>query len=285
MTFINRSDSTRAKLAYTQVGAKHGRRVWVLHGIMGSRQNWSRFARRLSQNNPDLTITTVDLRCHGDTEHVQAPHTIQACVEDLITLGREIGSPQVLIGHSFGGKVALLYASKVSLLRLKLGLERVWTLDSPLVADVRPGHGEVARVIEACGKMPLPCHSRLAVTGYFTDKGFSTGIAQWMTTNLRRVRSEDNLGPEGFTWKFDLSGINSLIADYWKLDGWSLLAQIQPSISVHLLRAERGLRWTDEDEERIKLGFPHVNVPLLKDSGHWVHIEQLDALIKMLGDL
>ena len=163
--------------------------------------------------------------------------------------------------------------------------ERVWTLDSPLVADVRPGHGEVARVIEACGNMPLPRHSRLAVTGYFTDKGFSTGIAQWMTTNLRRVCPEDGLGSEGFTWKFDLSGINSLIDDYWKLDGWSLLSQIQPSISVHLLRAERGLRWTDEDEERIKLGFPHVNVPLLKDSGHWVHIEQLDALIKMLGDL
>ena len=34
-----------------------------------------------------------------------------------MTLGKEIGAPQALIGHSFGGKVALLYASKVSLLR------------------------------------------------------------------------------------------------------------------------------------------------------------------------
>ncbi len=285
MTVIVNSNSVRAELGYTQSGAEQGRRVWILHGIMGSRQNWSRFARRLSQSHPQLSITTVDLRCHGETEHVDAPHTIEACVEDLIDLAQKIGAPQVLIGHSFGGKVALQYAAKVSTFQQRLGLERVWTLDSPLAADLRPGHGEVARVIDACGQMSLPQVSRQAVSTYFTDQGFALGIAQWMTTNLRRIRTEDHLGDEGFTWKFDLAGIKALIADYWKVDGWSLLAKIQPSIQVHLLRAERGLRWTAEDEQRISQSFPHIATPLLKNSGHWVHIEQLEALITLLGDL
>ena len=50
-----------ANLAHHQVGATGGRRVWVLHGIMGSRQNWSRFARHLSLASPELSITTIDL--------------------------------------------------------------------------------------------------------------------------------------------------------------------------------------------------------------------------------
>ena len=144
----NSDHVTIAKLAYHHVGITTGRRVWVLHGIMGSRQNWSRFARHLSLASPELSITTIDLRCHGETPHFTGEHTIDACVRDLASLADEIGYPQVVIGHSFGGKVALSYAAYASRDEALLGLERVWTLDSPLEAKLRPGHGEVARVIE-----------------------------------------------------------------------------------------------------------------------------------------
>lgn len=284
MSIVESSTSSRAKLSYTQIGLEQGRRVWVLHGIMGSRQNWSRFARHLSQAQPDLQITTIDLRCHGDTEKVAEPHHIEACVEDLLLLAQNLSAPQVLIGHSFGGKVALAYAAQVSKFNQRLGLEKVWTLDSPLAADIRPGQGEVSRVIEACGQMSVPQPSRQEVVDYFKDQGFSLGIAQWMTTNLRRSKA-DEFDTEGFTWKFDLSGIKALIANYWQIDGWQLLQEMNTEIEVHLLRAEHGLRWTTEDEQRLQKEHPSVKAPLLKNSGHWVHIEQLDALVSLLAKL
>lgn len=275
---------TEAALAYTQLGPSEGRKVWVLHGIMGSRQNWSRFSRRLSTTMPDRSITTVDLRCHGDSPHLPEPHNLQACVNDLVCLTQSLGAPQTLIGHSFGGKVALQYAAHLSQSTITHNLERVWTLDSPLPADPRPGHGEVARVIEACGLIDMPQPSRQDVIDYFTTAGFSLGIAQWMTTNLRRVNREQY--PQGgFQWKFDLDGIKALITDYWRVDGWSLLEKIDPNIEVNLLRAERGLRWTDADALRISRQHPHIKTSVLKDSGHWVHIEQLESLIELMGEV
>jgi esterase len=276
------SNEKRAELAYTQTGIHDGRRVWVLHGIMGSRQNWSRFAKRLSTSAPKLLITTIDLRCHGDTAHKKGPHNLQACVDDLMELAHKIGSPQTLIGHSFGGKVALQYAAYCSQADGLNGLDQVWTLDSPLEANIRPGHGELARIIEVCGLIDMPQSTRQNIIDYFTNAGFSLGIAQWMTTNLERV--DRKAYPEGgFRWKFDLDGIKALIIDYWRVDGWSLLKQIDPHIELNLLRAERGLRWTAEDALRITRDYPHIKTPLLKDSGHWVHIEQLEALISLIN--
>ena len=278
------STQNTTDLGYTQLGPSEGRNIWIVHGIMGSRQNWSRFARHLSKSMPDRSITTIDLRCHGDSPHIGGPHSIQTCVNDLVALTQRLGEPQTLIGHSFGGKVALQYAAYLSQNSLSNALECVWTLDSPLAADLRPGHGEVARVIEACGQIDMPQASRQDVIQYFTNAGFSLGIAQWMTTNLRRVNRE-KYPQGGFQWKFDLDGIKELITDYWRVDGWSLLDQIDPKIDVNLLRAERGLRWTQDDAERISRQHPHIKTPLLKDSGHWVHIEQLESLITLMGDL
>ena len=265
-------------LAWSHFGAPHGAErtpaeVWILHGILGSRQNWARFARLLSEANPQLSILTIDLRCHGESAELDAPHTLSACAQDLRALTRSRGGPAVIIGHSFGGKVALSYAASHP-----LNLRTVWTLDSPLDATPQPGHSEVLRLIETCAQAPLPLSTRAALTEWFMERGFAIGVAQWMTTNLKR-------SPEGLVWKFNLEGMRALITDYWQTDGWALLQEISQSVSLNLLRAERGMRWSEEATARVARVAPQANAPLLVNSGHWVHIDQLEALIEMIGDL
>lgn len=128
--------------------------------------------------------------------------------------------------------------------------------------------------------MPQP--NRQALIEAFDEHGFSRGIGQWMTTNIRRLLPHEERG-EGFVWRFDIEGIRALISDYWRVDGWQLLSEIPPNIQLHLLRAERGMRWTEEDARRVAEIRPEAHTPVLADSGHWVHIDQLEALIEMIG--
>src|SRR4051812_5798794 len=99
---------------------------FVLHGALGSGQNFSRFIQRLSQERPAYRYVLVDLRHHGDSRDAPAPNTLAACAADLRVLGEHLGrAPDLLIGHSFGGKVALEYARQGS-----AELRQVWVLDA-----------------------------------------------------------------------------------------------------------------------------------------------------------
>lgn len=249
--------------------------VWVLHGILGSKQNWTRFSQRLHEAHPELLIRAFDLRCHGDSEGFSAPHTVRGCAQDLITEAALLGAPDVLIGHSFGGKVALAYGAKVA--AQGAPLKALWTLDSPLEASPRPGHGEVAQVIETCARLPMPQPSRRALSQALTHQGLSLGIAQWMTTNLKP-------SPQGgFEWRFDITGIQELMRDYWRLDAWALLGVISQRTRLYLLRAEHGMRWSEASAERLAQVAPHANSPVLSNSGHWVHIDQPEALLELIS--
>lgn len=270
------SDPTRTPLlASRSWGPEGAPQVWILHGILGSKQNWTRFSQRLSERLPTCQVRAFDLRCHGDSAHFRAPHTVRSCAEDLIRSSEALGAPQVLIGHSFGGKVALAYGAKVG--ATGQPLRALWTLDSPLESAPRPGHSEVAKVIEVCATLPMPQASRRALSEALQAEGLSAGIAQWMTTNLRPASG-------GYVWRFDIKGIQDLMRDYWRLEAWLLLGVIPQETALRLLRAERGMRWDETSAARLREVAPHALSPLLRDSGHWVHIDQPDALLALISE-
>ena len=78
-----------------------------LHGILGSGANWRTFARRFVEAKPTWRAVLVDLRKHGASQDFPAPHTLVACADDLRALEKSIGRFDGVLGHSFGGKVAL----------------------------------------------------------------------------------------------------------------------------------------------------------------------------------
>ena len=186
-------------LATRSFGSNQGPILWILHGILGSKQNWTRFGRLLAESCPHYQIITIDLRCHGDSSYgFTGPHNLDACAHDLFELAQETGFPEVVLGHSFGGKVALCYATHPQLTPL-LSPHAVWTLDSPLDAQPQPGQSDVVQVIEFCTHVSMPIASRGDLIQLFLDQGFSEGMGQWMTTNLKRIQRE---GDSGFEWKF-----------------------------------------------------------------------------------
>jgi len=259
-------------LASQRIGPDGAPTVWVLHGILGSARNWRAFTRRLAKERPDLAFRLIDLRHHGDSHGaLPPPDTVASCVEDLLRLADHLDeAPVAVVGHSFGGKVALMHAG-----RQPAGLEQTWVLDAtPGRVHDLPADNGVLQVIAALHRIPMPVASHDDVAQALRDMGFSELLSRWMTTNLRPAGDRD-----GYVWRFDLQGVEALIGDYARVDGWPVLED--PPVTIHLVRAEKGDRWSQEDVRRIAAA-PVVD-HLLADSGHWVHVDSPVALRALLA--
>lgn len=262
---------TSTVLSSVTLGDDDGAEVWILHGILGSGRNWRSFVRRVQASRPDLRFRLIDLRHHGESQGAfDGPDTIASCVQDLEVLARACGrAPVAVVGHSFGGKVALMHAAECP-----AGLQQTWVLDArPGPVDVSSTSMEVLEVIGALRTVALPIESHRHLKENLMAMGFSGALSSWMTTNLAR-REE---GP-GFGWRFDLDAVESMIRDYAAVDGWPVVCD--PPLDLHLVVAGRGDRWSRFD--RVRLEEAPARVHELKDSGHWVHVDAPEALARLL---
>jgi esterase len=251
------------------------RLAFVCHGILGSRQNWRGFARRLAAALPGWRVVTPDHRNHGDATGAPGPHTVDACADDLATLADHLGqAPEVVVGHSFGGKVALAYVE-----RHGDGLEQAWVLDaSPEIwSPAEAADNEVSRVVDALRTVPQPLPRRDEVVDHLTGMGFQRGLARWMTTNLRRT-------PEGFVWRFDLPAVREMMSDYYDRDLWLALEVPRIGPEVHVVHAARSARWKADVLARLRSppGGAPTHLHTLADAGHWLHVDAPDALLALM---
>lgn len=251
----------------------------VLHGVLGSGQNFRGIARKLCERRPDYRFVLVDLRHHGQSSGAPPPDTLAECARDLGRLLTHLQREQadtppasVVIGHSFGGKVALEFSRQCPELR------QVWVLDSdPGTQPAKGTSGEIARVIAAVRAVPVPLSRRSEVIPTLTGKGLSQGLANWMTTNLKREG-------EGYTWVFDLDRIEALLADYYAEDLWEYLETLTPPPDVHLVVAEQSERFTKEMRARAQHleEQGHLRYHLIEKAGHWLHVDNPEAVLELL---
>uniref|UniRef100_A0A8B9XFK7 sn-1-specific diacylglycerol lipase ABHD11 n=1 Tax=Bos mutus grunniens TaxID=30521 RepID=A0A8B9XFK7_BOSMU len=80
-----------------------------LHGLFGSKTNFNFVAKALAQQT-GRRVLTVDARNHGESSH-SPDMSYEAMSKDLQDLLPHLGLvPCVLIGHSMGGRTAMLLA-------------------------------------------------------------------------------------------------------------------------------------------------------------------------------
>ena len=99
----------------------------------------------------------------------------------------------------------------------------------------------------------------------------SAGVAAWMTTNVIRSERGD------YVWRFDLSGVGRLIADYFARDDWGLVSRWPEGAELHFIVAGRGGRFTDAEVARLQ-SLAHVQTTVFAESGHWVHVDAPELL-------
>src|SRR5687768_4888911 len=98
-------------LYYRRLGPQGAKSVVILHGLLGSGDNWGSIGKELAEpsdpNTEARDVVLVDLRDHG-----RSPHTARIdyplMAEDVHRLVKELQLKEVtLVGHSMGGKTAM----------------------------------------------------------------------------------------------------------------------------------------------------------------------------------
>lgn len=243
-----------------------------LHGILGSGSNLRSLAQALVQASPHVQATLVDLRLHGRSKGVAAPHDVRACATDLTRLAAQLALPvTAVLGHSFGGKVALAYHESAP------GLERLVLLDSyPGVRPDRAGSEETMAVIAMLARLPRQYARREQFIEQVHAEGHSRMVADWLAMNLARTT-------DGFVLDVDLPGIEALLDSYFSLDLWPVLER--SSARVDVVIGGRSRVWNEDDRssiEALAARKPNLHVHVLPEAGHWVHVDGAEALRNLL---
>ena len=271
----------------------------ILHGLLGSGRNLRGFSSQLfkqlsqKQNEP-WTVMLFDLRNHGKSNGVAGlvgEDSISNAARDVIrTLEyADAAEPDVLIGHSMGGKVALEITKQLYEAEDARPPRHTWMLDSApfKIDDVTSGtSADVLRVLETLRGIQLPVVSREYLYKFLAHKGFSESLQQWMGSNL--IQNENG---DGYVWGFNLEGVTAMFDSYLQSDYSSFLQHPPPRCSINVVRALKSNRWDEQtihklhelsiaSKKNVEFGETHIHE--LPDAGHWLHAENPTGLIKLM---
>lgn len=266
---------TLAHALVTADGREPSRYMFFLHGILGSGANWRSFARSFVALRPSWGAVLVDLRLHGASQGFAPPHTVAACADDLTALRKALPGPvRGVLGHSFGGKVALEY------LRRDEDVSLAFVLDStPSARPDARGSESTVSIVKLLTELPARFASREAFLERVTQSGQSREIAMWLAMNVKA--EEDG----GFGFRLDVPAIRALADDYFVKDEWDVIEQ-KSSVTIHLVIGDRSTVLDTQDRERARrvaaASRGRVQVHVLADAGHWVHVDAPKELLALV---
>lgn len=229
-------------------------------------------------------------------------------------------SPKAICGHSLGGRIALQYSHSLCTTAIvtdaptktprkeshPIGIEpprQTWVLDAV------PGRADpsVHNVLRAVSSLPTPIPSKSwLVDTLVKEYGMSKGVAMWMATNLRDNGQGGDV--KSFDWIFDLDIANDLVENFSEQDIVEMIRGVTSestalaekgvdngrdnNSTVQLVMAGKNKLWSEAIVSKLE-SLPSFNsssssslfqMHTLDKAGHWVHVDDLEGLLKLMVD-
>ena len=236
-------------LNYMTFGDEKSPPVMIVHGLYGSGRNWGVIAKRLSDQ---FFVITVDLRNHGDSPWLDT-HNYHVMAHDLVEVINSLNIKPNIIGHSMGGKAAMV-----------LALKRPNLVRNLIIADIAPVKYEhdQSQFIEAMQKVDLSkvekrSDATLALSKFVEDKSLQNFFTQSLDIKAKR-------------WKLNLKVLRSEMSEILSFP------KIESEFSGHslFLKGEKSDYIKSEHRKLIKSLFTKARFATFKEAGHWLHAEK-----------
>lgn len=237
-----------------------GKPFLILHGFLGMGDNWKTLGKKFADEGYQVHL--IDQRNHGKSPH-SSDFSYELLAEDI----REYCEQHqlkgiILLGHSMGGKTAMLAAA------LNPGL-----VDKLIVVDIAPKyyaphHQQILEGLTALKEANLSSRTEAEdlLSEYIEDKG----VKLFLLKNLAR-KSQDQLA-----LKLNLEALKDNVENIGEAlpEGYIFTA---PSLFI---KGEKSDYILPEDEEEIREHFTDADIVTIPGAGHWVHAENANAFFE-----
>jgi esterase len=254
------TDPTALTLHHRDLGGSGAPPIVLLHGLLGSSRNWQTAGGALAAAR---RVYALDLRNHGLSPHADTMSYPSMEADVLAWLDAQATGPVELVGHSLGGKVAMLLACRHP--------ARVARL---VVVDIAPraySWPERPREFAAMNGIDLATlKSRADAEARMEPSVPGWAERKFLTTNLERTGG-------GWRWQVNLPAITAALPE---LEGNPLGVSDRYQGPALFLTGEKSGYVRAGDRELILRYFPSARIEVIPGSGHTPHIEAREAFVR-----
>lgn len=234
-----------------------GKPMIILHGFLGMSDNWKTLGKKFSSEGYQVHL--VDQRNHGRSFHDDI-FNYEVLVEDLKHYCEHYElNNLILLGHSMGGKTAMLFAS--------IYPEMVYKL---IVADIAPRFYPIHhdQILEGLSSLDFDViESRTEADNILSKYVSDYGTRLFLLKNLYWIEKG----------KLALRINLQVLKDNVEEVGEALPITYNFSGDTLFLRGDKSEYIALSDEALIKMQFPNSEIVTIEKAGHWLHAENPTA--------
>lgn len=259
-------------LNYEIIGSQSEKKLVFLHGLMGSLNNWRSVARHFAK---EFEVLLLDQRGHGKSFHPSEGYSPEHYADDLLSLLEELGWDKVhLVGHSMGGRNALVFSHRFSTRVRSLVVEDI-------SVELRPDNS--TKIEQMILRVPVPFESRQEAKAYFDgpfidslkDSSKAKELSLYMLSNISERQSQG-----GLSWRFCLEGVLESLAVGRNRDFWFEWQQI--NLPVLLIKGDHSTDLDLKDFDAMLSKNSLAQGQIILNAGHWVHYDALEEFVLAL---
>ncbi|EPL9572425.1 esterase [Providencia rettgeri] len=230
--------------------------VVLIHGLFGDLNNLGVLGRDLQYY---FDTIQIDVRNHGDSFRAEQM-SYQQMAQDVITLIKSLGyEGATLIGHSMGGKIAMA-ATEIA----PNFIEKIVAIDiAPVAYQVRR-HDKIFAALDAV--TTEHAKNRQDAAAIMRNEINEEGVIQFLLKSFKQGE-----------WKFN---IPALKANYENIIGWKTVPVWDKP--VLLIPGGNSPYVQAEYKDEITAQFPNAKAWIVADTGHWVHAEKPDHVLRAI---